>query len=808
MQTLLQDLRYGIRMLAKNPGFTAIVVFTLALGIGATTAIFSAVNPILFKSLPYPHANRIMAIWETGNDESRNDPSFGMYRGLAERNRSFDALAVFTPWQPTITGAAQPEQLEGQRVSATYFHVLGVSPLLGRDFLASEDRLHGPNVVILSDRLWHRRFGGDRAIVGRQITLDESAGFADTNGYTVIGVMPRGFENVLAPSAELWVPLQYDMSQGRAWGHNLHMVGRLRSGASAGLAAQELGIVGNAVLMEQHPDSYGRGVKFAVTSLQDDITRGVKPALLAIFGAVLLVLVIACVNVTNLLLARGVRRRGEFALRAALGAEHGRLIRQLLTESVLLALMGGVAGMAVAILGVRSLIALSPPELPRIEAIGVDGAVFAFGLGVTTLVGLIFGLTPALQAAHSDPNSGLQHTSRHVVGGHRRTRGALVVVEFALALMLLVCSGLLLRSLQRLFAVPSGFSSSHLLTMQVDEVGHRYDDDGVRYRFWTQTLQAVNSVPGVAAAALTSQLPLSGDLDKFGVAFERDNNPGAAEDTFRYAVTPGYLETIGIPLLRGRLLDSGDRAGAPLVALINESFAKRKFGAQDPMGQRIHIGPTDTWYTIVGVVGDVRQMSLAMSESDAVYTTTAQWHWVDTTMSLVVRTRGDAAALAPDIRKAIWSVDRDVPIVRVATMDGLLAASAAERRFALIVFEMFALSALVLAAAGIYAVLAGSVAERTHEIGVRAALGASRANILALVVREGMTLTVVGVAIGFAGAVAASEAIAAMLFGVSNLDPLTYFGVIALLTAVSLIACFVPAYRAARIDPMVALRYE
>ncbi|HEY6338901.1 MAG TPA: ABC transporter permease [Candidatus Sulfotelmatobacter sp.] len=808
MDSLIQDVRYGWRMLRKSPGFATVAVLTLALGVGASTAVFSAVNPILFESLPYPHPNRVMAIWEIRSDGARNNATFGMLRGLAERDRSFEALAVFRPWEPTMTGAGRPERLNGQRISATYFQVLGVSPAMGRNFQPSEDRLHGPNVVIISDGLWRRRFDGDPAIVGRQISLDEPESFADTDSYTVIGVMPRSFENLLSPAAELWVPLQYDMSQGRAWGHHLRMVGRLKPNVSSEQAAEELNRLGNAVLMEQHPETYGNKVKFLVNSLQADVTRGVRPTLLAVLGAVLLVLVIACVNVTNLLLARGVSRSGEFALRAAVGAGRGRLVRQLLTESVLLAALGGVAGMAVAMLGVRALVALSPQGLPRVGAIGVDGTVFAFGFAVTTLIGLLFGLAPALKGTHGDPQSDLQHGPRHTSGDRGRIRSALVVAEVALSLVLLVCSGLLLRSLRRLFAVDAGFNVSHLLTMQVDEVGHRYDADRARYQFWTQALDAVSHAPGVAAAAFTSQLPLSGDLDLYGVGFEHDNNPAEEHEAYRYAVTPGYFQTIGIQLRRGRFLDEGDRAGAPLAAVINESFAKRKFPNQDAIGQRIHIGQPDQWYTIVGVVGDVRQMSLALNQTDAVYVTTAQWHWVDTEMSLVVSARGDAAALAPEIRKAIWSMDKDVPIVRVATMDDLLASSAAERSFALLLFEAFALASLVLAAAGIYGVLARSVAERTREIGIRLALGARREDVLRLILEQATRMTLLGVSLGIAGALAATRLLADLLFGVSATDPVTFVAVALLLTLVAEAASFVPAWRAMRVDPMVALRYE
>jgi putative ABC transport system permease protein len=801
MQTL-QDIRYGIRMLLKKPGFTSIAVVTLALGIGASTAIFSAVNPILFEPLPYPNANRLMMIWETRRDGGQSPGNaFGSYRALVEQNRSFDEIAAMKLWQPTMTSAAEPERLEGQRVSASYFHVLGVAPTLGRDFQPSDDQLNGPRVTILSAGLWRRRFNSDSNILGRQVRLDDDS-------YTVIGVMPNAFENVLAPAAELWAPLQYDMSQGRAWGHHLRIVGRLRPGVTRDQAKSEIDVISHG-LVQERPTDYGRA-GFIVNSLQDDVTGAVKPMLLAILGAVVLVLLIACVNVTNLLLARAAQRRGEFGMRAALGAQRRRLIRQLLTESLLLAILGGAAGMIVAEISISALVALSPPGLPRAGAIGLDVTVFAFGLCITTLVGLVVGFIPAQGASRADLHTGMQQTSGRTAGGHQLTRRALVVAEVALALILLVGAGLLLRSLQHLFAVDPGFDGSHLLTMQVQTSGQKFNDDITIHRFYAQALEAVRQVPGVTAAEFTSQLPLSGDSDIYGVQFESSpNDPAQDHGAYRYAVTPGYLETIGIPLRRGRLLDAHDVAGAPVSVLINESFAKRKFPGQDPIGQRVHVGRTDLpWYTIVGVVGDVKQTSLAVTQADAVYITPTQWYFADNAMSLVVRTRGEAASLAPAIRSAIWSVDKDQPIIRVATMDQLLAESAAERRFALILFQAFALVALVLAATGIYGVLSGSVTERTREIGVRLALGASRGDILALVVRQGMTLTGLGVVIGLSGALVASQAIVTMLFGISRLDPITYLSVIGLVMGVSVIACWVPARRATKVDPLVALRYE
>ena len=797
---LWQDLHFGARMLAKKPGFTLIAVLTLALGIGANTAIFSAINPILFESLPYPHADRLVMIVETGSTGARNAGTFGMYRGILERNHSFDAIAVFKPWQPTLTGADEPERFEGQRVSASYFQVLGVQPALGRDFQATDDQLNGPKLAIISDGLWRRRFGGESTVIGRQVMLDD-------NLYTIIGVMPSGFENVLATSADLWAPLQYDMSLGTAWGHHLRTLGRLRPGVSVDQATREIDALGHVVLKEQHPETYGGDVRLTAASLQSEVTASVKPALVAVLGAVALLLVIACVNVTNLLLARWAQRRGEFAVRVALGARRTRLIRQILTESLLLALLGGGVGMMVAAFGVDALKALSPPGLPRAGAIGVDRTVFTFAVSITTLIGLTVGLIPALHTSRGELHSELQQSSRWAAGGHQVLRRALVVAEVALALVLLVGAGLLLRSLERLFAISPGFDASHLLTMQVHTSGRRFNKE-TNDQFFAEALEAVRQLPGVTGAAFTSQLPLSGDDDEYGAHFESDD-PKVGYNVFRYAVSPGYFETIGIPLRRGRLLDARDTANAPLALVMSESLAKRKFPNQDPIGQRVHVGPSNRpWFTIVGVVGDVKQASLAASQTDAVYSSPMQWHFSDNTMSLVIRAGDNAAMPASAIRNAIWSVDKDQPILRVATMESLLAATAAERRFALILFEAFGLVALALAAIGIYGVLSGSVTERAREIGIRLALGAETAEILRLVLWQGMRLIVAGVALGLLAALALTRLLSSLLFRVSATDPTTFAAITLLLALVALLACYVPARRATRVDPMVALRYE
>ncbi|HEV2614990.1 MAG TPA: ABC transporter permease [Candidatus Acidoferrales bacterium] len=814
LETLWQDIRYGARMLRKSPGFTAVAVLTLALGIGANTAIFSAVNPILFEPLPYPHPERIMMIWGIFQG-ARSQVTFFNYRELLQRNHSFEALAIFEPWEPTMVGGAEPERFEGQNVSYGYFRALGTEPAIGRDFQPADDTYQGAPVAILSYGLWQRRFGADRSIVGRQITLDGT-------GYTVIGIMPGAFENVLSPTAEIWSPeSQYNPSSIQdtntgEWGNHLSIVARLRPGVTFAQARADIGTIARIPVPDfPRPRWASLRLGFIVDSLQADITREVKPALLAVLGAVMLVLLIACVNVTNLLLARGAQRLGEFAMRAALGAGRSRLTQQLLTESLMLALIGGALGMLIAQGFVQAIIALSPGNLPRLSAIGLDQNAFLFTLGATTIIGLLVGLIPAVHASRGDLQSGLKEGSRQIGGSHQFTRRALVVAEVALALVLLVSAGLLLRSLTRLFAVSPGFNPSNVLTMQVQTSARLSDSPtGNREQFFKQALENVQHVPGVQSAAFTSLLPLADNplQGLYGAFLEKENGApiGNGYGVFRYVVTPDYFKTMGIPLRRGRLLEQTDAATASYVTVISESLVREKFGNQNPLGQRMKIGghPNWPWYSIVGVVGDVRQDSLAGAHFDAAYITPEQSWYADQAMSLVVSARGSSATLIPEIKNAIWSVDKNQPIVRVTTMSVLLAATVAQRRFTLILFEAFGIVALALSAIGIYGVLSGSVAERTREIGIRLALGAPRANILWLIARQGMTLTAFGVAIGLGGAFAASRAIASQLFGVSPLDAITYAGVIVLLAAVATIACWVPAWRAARVDPCVTLRAE
>ncbi len=804
VRSVLADLRYGARLLRRTPGFTTVAVLTLGLGIGSATAIFSAVSPVLFEPLAYPHPERVLSITNRSADGAPLPVTFGTYRELVERSRSFEALSVFKPWQPVATGRGEPERLVGHRVSAGFFQVLGVTPALGRGFDATDDWRGGPDVVILSHGLWRRRFGGDSTIIDRHIPLDGAT-------FRVLGVMPREFENVPPYPAQVWSLLQYDASlptfDGREWGLHLDMVGRLKAGVDADAARDELDrIAANPIPERVRPTWASMAQGLSVRSLREAATAGARPLLLALLGAVALLLVIACVNVASLLLARGARRRGEMAVRVALGAASPRLLRQLVTEGLLLAALGGAVGLAFAWSGLGALVSLSPPGLPRVDNITLDGFAFAFAAGVTGLIGVIVGAVPVAIVARGNLYGGLREASRRTAGGHIATRRALVVAQVGLASVLLAGAGLLLRSMHRLSTVPTGFDASHTVAMQVQWSGKWVDDDV--HRFFAQSLAAVREVPGVVSAALTSQLPLSGDLDVYGVKSERDTQSDGGTAAYRYAVSPGYFETMGIPIVRGRSLPETANATSPSV-VVSESLARGAFRGRDPIGQRVHVGRPDLpWYTVVGVVGDVKQTSLETEAAEAAYVIPREWYFADVAMWVVVRAEENTTALIPFIRRAIWSVDGDQPIVRVAKMEDMVIHSESQRRFALIMLEAFALLAMVLAAIGLYGVVSGSVNERMHEIGIRSALGASRQRILALVIRQGMTLTAVGIVIGLAGAAVASETVVTLLFGVSRLDPLTYIGVVSVLAASSGIACWIPATRAAAIDPARTLRAE
>ncbi|HVY83245.1 MAG TPA: ABC transporter permease [Steroidobacteraceae bacterium] len=810
MDSLKADLRYACRRLSASPGFVLIAVASIALGVGASTAVFSAVQSILFAGLPYSDADRIVGLADRDAEGGRLPLTYGTYAEIAARGHSFERLAVADRWQPALNSNGDPERLDGDRVSADYFRVFGVSPAVGRDFDAADDAPGGPRVAIISASLAQRRFGGATEIVNREIVLNGAV-------YTIIGVLPAGFRDALSPGAEVFAPLQYrDRAefQSTEWGHHLHGVGRLVTGVTPEQAAAETASIGRTPLADfPRPVWAPLGNGLLVEPLLESLTYAVRPLLLSILGAVVLLLAIACVNVSNLLLARALARRAELAVRTALGAGRHRLTRQLVTESVLVALLGGLAGLGVATVLVHALVALAPATI-QLGSFGPDASMFASAFAITAVVGLAMGVMPASHGVHENLYAAVRSGSRTTDARHRLLRRGLVVAQVALAFVLLTGAGLLLRSVDRLLATSPGFAPSHVLTLQVVGTGRSYASSAELARFYQGAVDAVRALPGVDAVALTTQLPLSGDDESYGVLFETDPRAnGTAHAALRYVVTPGWFDTMGIRLVRGRLLGAEDRPNVAPSVLINESFAKRHFGSGNPIGQRLKMGPfisqpDGPWATVVGVVGDVKQTSLALDAPDAVYFAMGQWVWVDAVQWLAVRTMGDPSGLTPAIERAVWSVDPTPPVVRVATMTDLVERSEAQRRFALVIFAGFGIAAVVLAAVGLYGVVAGSVEERTREIGVRAALGASPARVGALIVRQGMTLVIVGALVGAALAAVGTRGLASLLFGVAPLDVWAYSATLALLVGMALLACSVPAARAARVDPAVTLRAD
>lgn len=804
MSTLAQDLRYAWRILRQAPAFTAAAVLTLGLGIGANTAVFSVIDAVLLRPLPYPHPERLVMLWERERGGETMNTSYANFLDWQSRCRSLGSLAVLSYWTPSISGQATPERFEGLRVSRDFFRTLGVRPALGRDFLPEEDERGKHHVVILSWGLWQRRFGGDPGLLGQPIVLDGTP-------YVLAGVLPRGLEALFATNAnqppEIWAPLAYNPGLPFACRtcRHLRAVARLGPGVSMDQARRELDAVSRALVAE-HPLDYERpGV--AVVPVAEDLVGEYRPALYLLLGAVGLVLAIACANVSSLLLARSQLRVGEMAVRAALGASRRRIVRQLLTESALLHLLGGAAGALLAAAGVAALVRASPPNVPRLGSVAIDGRVLAATFAVALATGIVFGLAPAWRGSRRQPRAALADAGAGAVGGRRRLAGLLVIGDVAMALVLLIGAGLMLESLARLLAVDPGFAPHRLLAAEISVSGASYREDARVVAFYQRVLERVRALPGVAAAAVTSQLPLGGNFDSYGIRFA--DHPGAGEadspSAQRYAVSPGYLRTMGIPLLAGRDLGAGDRAGAPPVVLVNRTFARRIWPGREALGKRVQLGdPQGPWRTVVGVVGDVRHVGLDEAPVMQIYLPQPQW--VDSDMVLAVRTAGDPNALAGAVRRAIWEVDRDRPITRLAAMDAILQVSLARRLLILRLLAAFAGIAVLLAIVGIHGVLSHSVAARTREIGMRLALGAPRRRILSLIVGAGAGQVAVGLAAGAGLALGLTRYLGSLLYGVTARDPATFAGLAVLLAAVALVAAWLPARRAARIDPMTAMR--
>jgi putative ABC transport system permease protein len=807
MEALLQDVRYGWRMLAKSPGFTAVAVITLALGIGANTAIFSVVNAVLLRPLQFSEPGRLMTIWQKAQDDPYSNVGYATFLDWQSQNHSFEHMAVSSQWTPVLGGTQQAERLQGRRVTREFFSVLLTQPLYGRDFLPGEDRPDTKQVVILSNGLWQRKFGGDPGVVGKQIPV---------NGipYTVVGILPANFENIFVSdgeAAQIWAPLGYDLSQ--AWTcrtcQHLQAIGRLKTGVTELQALAEMDAISRN-LMRDHPKEYSvAGV--VLIPLQEQVVGKTGVALYTLLGAVLLVLLIACANVASLLLSRATQRGREMAVRSALGASRIRLIRQLLTEGVLLCLMGGALGLMLGLWGLRLLPLLGSANVPRIDAVSLDLRVLAFTFGLAMLSGILFGLAPAWQSARPDLNEALKEGGRVSVGGPRqRLRGAFVVSTVALALVLLLAAGLLLRSLGRLLNVDAGFTPQHLLTATLDVAGPKYQDDPPVMEFYSQVLDRVRAIPGVQNTALVSQLPLGGNVDEYGVHVEGKISPNPENDPSgdRYSISPDYLRTMGIPILRGRAFTEQDRKDSPLVVLVNDTLVRRMWPGEDPIGKRLRIGdPVGPWRTVVGVTGDVLQSSLDSPHALQFYLPETQW-FVDNSRVLVVRTSGVPENLASAVRQAAAGVDSNAALSKIADMEQVVSASVGQRRFTLLLLSLFAAVALLLAAVGIYGVVSYFVSMRSQEIGIRMALGARPQDVLKLVLRHGLTLALSGAVAGLLIGMVSARALMSLLFQVRPADPLTLIAVSMLLVLTAALASYIPARRATKVDPMVALRYE
>ena len=805
----MRDIRYSIRVLLKNPAFTVTALLTLALGIGVNTAIFSIVDSVLLRPLPMNDPDRVVSVWEhslhAGID--RNEMAPANYFDLRNQNQVFEGVGAFGDASMNLTGVGEPEQLDARLVTANVFALLGVKPALGRTFAPEEDQPGRHRVVVLSDALWRRRFNADPAIVGRDITLNAES-------YRVLGIMPPDFFFPVR-EAELWTPWAMEPEEANGRGdHYVSTIARLKPGVTVQQANAEVEAIA-ARLSNEYPRT-NEGLGFLVSSFHEDYVGNLRTPILILFAAVALVLLIACANVANLLLAQATSRRREIAIRVALGASRFAIIRQLLVESMLLAGGGALLGVLGAMWGVQWLSSLVPESLSKLQSVSLDARVFVFTLGVTVLTALVFGVVPAFHASRSKPGETLSEVGRDLTGGRsgRYLRRVLVVAEVSLAVVLLVGAGLLIRSFQRLRQVDPGFRSDNLLTMRTVLPVSKYAKPEQRRAFYDELLRKVDELPGVDSAGVITFLPLSFSGMNFSFSIEGRTAPGDMDlplAVYR-VVSPEYFRAMGIPLQRGRFFDSRDTAESPAVIIVNRRMAEQFWPGEDPAGRRLKIGPADSrnpWAVVAGVVGDVRQGGLYGDQKFELYVPYAQeWRGFVAPRDLVVRTKGDPAQLAGAVRDAIWAVDKDQPISKVQTMDQVLATAVSRERFQTLLLALFATLALVLACVGLYGVISYAVVQRTHEIGVRMALGAQPADVLRLVINQGMLLTLIGLAIGIAGAFAVTRVMTEMLFGVTATDPLTFAGVPIILAVIALLACYVPARRAMKVDPLVALRYE
>jgi putative ABC transport system permease protein len=806
MQHLWQDIRYGARILLKNPAFTLIAVITLGLGIGANTAIFSVVNGVLLSSLPYPHPEQLAMVWCDNRiqgipDDITSYPNFVDWR---DRNKTFQGMAGMDSGSFTLTGTGEPVQIDAAVVSPNFFQLIGVSPMLGRGFTADEEQPGRDRIVILGHALWQRRFGGNPGVLNTTILLS-----GEPN--VVVGIMPLGFQ--FPDSTEIWKPLAPDegmrTARGAFW---LPVVGRFKPGVTRAQAQADLNVISNQI--EQQYDQVGYGVN--VVPVLEQQVGAIRRALLILSVAVLFVLLIACANVANLLLARAAVRQREVAVRAALGAGRWRIVRQLMTESMLLAILGGALGVLLAWWGVRLLVDLNPTNIPRLENIRLDGRVLWFTLGLSLLTGLIFGLAPALQTSQLNLGEMLKEGGRTGVGGAggrraQRIRGGFIIAEVALTLALLVGAGLLIRSFWQLQQVDPGFRTDHLLMVRISLSGSNYTEGAQAVTFFDRLQERLAATPGVVSASATTGIMLRKLATSASFTIENrpqdPNEPGLELPFDR--VQPNYFQTMGMQLLMGRTFTAQDGRDSPRVAIVNETFVKRYFPNDDPVGKRFTFGrpgPNTRWTTIVGVVRDTKRQGLDQPVRIESWMPIAQRP--AGSMEVVLRTTGDPLALSNAVREAVWSLDRNLPIPTIQTVEHILSQRVAQQRLNMLLLVLFASIALILAAVGIYGVMSYAVTQRTNEIGIRMALGAQARDVLRMVIWRGMALALIGVALGLAAALALTRVMKNLLFDVSTTDPVTFAAIPVLLTGVAFIACWIPARRATKVDPLDALRYE
>lgn len=811
VETLMQDLRHGVRAMWRAPMFTITAVVVLALGIGANTAIFSVVDAVLLRPLAYRDSGQLVTILMDGE----NPVSVANYIDWRDQNHSFTAMGAADFWSPNLTSDdAPPEHIAGLKVTQNTFPMLGIEPMLGRLFAEGEDQEGAEREVILSYRLWQRRFSSDPNVLGKPIVLDG-------NAYVVVGVMPPGFQFApfWATHAEIWSPNAFGARIHDRGGNSLRIFARLKDGVSLAQARSEMAAI-TGRLEQQYPAT-NRNV--VVTPLKEKVVGGMETPMLVLLGAVAFVLLITCANVAHMLLARAATRQKEVAVRAALGARRGRLLRQFLTESLMLGSLGGALGLVLAVIGTKALLAMSPANIPRVQTVSIDLHAALFLLAVTILTSVGFGLVPALQASSVNVNDTLKEGARGSSESFRRSRlrSLLVVSEFALALMLLIGAGLMIRSFSALQAVDAGFNPHNVSSMMVSVAGSKEEDAGRREIFYRQLIERVRSLPGVESAGAINHLPLAGD--SWGWPFVIEGRPkprpGETPGGVYRMVTPGYFQTMRLPLLRGRDVTETDNATAPGVVIINERAAQEYWPGEDPIGKRISFDEDKanprTWLTIVGITKNAKQEDWVAAPFPEVYLAAFQNKEFLSSpkpyfayITLVARTGGDPAAMASAMKEAVWSFDRSLTISQVVTMDGVVAEATAEPRFEMMLLSIFAGVALVLASVGIYGVISYSASRRTHEIGVRMSLGATRGQVLLLVARHGMYLALAGSMTGIAGALLLSRVMAKLLYGVRPTDPTTFAAVAAGLAVVAMLACYLPARRAMRVDPVAALRCE